>query len=87
MSETPRLDASQLRFTLGLKLKALRQRLDLPLKEVARRSGLAVSYLSEIEKGKKYPKPEKLLRLASALGVPFSVLGMMVCAVALRLAA
>ena len=74
MSETPQLDASQLRFTLGLKLKTLRQKLDLPLKEVARRSGLAISYLSEIEKGKKYPKPEKLLHLARALGVPFDEL-------------
>lgn len=74
MSEPSALDAAQLRFTLGLKLRTLRQQRDLSLVEVARRSGLAVSYLSEIEKGKKYPKPEKLLELARVLGVPFDEL-------------
>jgi XRE family transcriptional regulator, fatty acid utilization regulator len=33
-----------------------------------------VSYLSEIEKGKKYPKPGKLIDLARALEVPFDSL-------------
>jgi transcriptional regulator with XRE-family HTH domain len=44
------------------------------LKAVAARSGLSVSYLSEIEKGKKYPKPAKLIELARALEVPFDSL-------------
>lgn len=35
---------------------------------------MAISYLSEIEKGKKYPKPEKILSLAKALGVSFDEL-------------
>lgn len=59
------------RFVLGLKLRNLRHELGLPLKEIAARSGLSISYLSEIEKGKKYPKPEKLLDLAAALEVPY----------------
>lgn len=66
--------AENLRFVLGLKLRAQRLRKGLPLKEVARRAGLALSYLSEIEKGKKYPKPDKLLELARALEVPFDEL-------------
>ncbi|MDH3255729.1 MAG: helix-turn-helix domain-containing protein, partial [Acidobacteriota bacterium] len=43
-------------------------------KALAERSGLSVSYLSEIEKGKKYPKPERLVELAAALEVPFDEL-------------
>jgi transcriptional regulator with XRE-family HTH domain/predicted transcriptional regulator len=59
------------RRLLGVKLKALRSEQGLPLREVAGRAGVSVSYLSEIEKGRKYPKPEKLLDLAAALGVSY----------------
>ncbi|MBI2783816.1 MAG: helix-turn-helix domain-containing protein, partial [Gammaproteobacteria bacterium] len=60
-----------LRFILGLKLNQFRKQQDLSLAELANRAGMAISYLSEIEKGKKYPKPEKILALAKALGVSF----------------
>lgn len=60
-----------LRYILGLKLRRFRQKRRLALKEVAHRTGLSVSYLSEIETGRKYPKPEKILALSEALGVPF----------------
>lgn len=65
------VNTEDLRFILGLKLKGLRQGRGDSLTEVAERAGLSVSYLSEIEKGRKYPKPDKLLRLAEALGVSF----------------
>lgn len=60
-----------LRFILGLKLHQLRKQRALSLKEVAGRADLAISYLNEIEKGKKYPKPEKILALAKALGTTY----------------
>jgi XRE family transcriptional regulator, fatty acid utilization regulator len=60
-----------LRLLLGLKVRAARDQRGWTLQELSRRSGLAMSYLSEIEKGKKFPKPEKLLPLAAALGVPY----------------
>jgi transcriptional regulator with XRE-family HTH domain len=60
-----------LRFVLGLKMKSLRRERGFTLHQLAERSGLSVSYLSEIEKGKKYPKAAKLLGIAAALGVPF----------------
>ena len=63
-----------LRLILGLKLKTLRQDRGAPLKEVAERAGVSVSYLSELEKGKKYPKAEKLVDLARALDVSFEEL-------------
>lgn len=65
------VSAEHLRFILGLKLRQLRQDNALTLKELAGRTGLSISYLSEIEKGKKYPKPEKMIRIAGALGVSF----------------
>jgi transcriptional regulator with XRE-family HTH domain len=63
-----------LRLLLGLKVRAARDQRGWTLHELSRRAGLAVSYLSEIEKGKKYPKPEKLLGLASALGMAYEEL-------------
>lgn len=66
--------SDQLRFILGLKLKALRQEREASLQEVASRAGMSVSYLSEIEKGRKYPKPDKLLSLADAFDVPYDQL-------------
>jgi hypothetical protein len=63
--------SARLRFILGLKLKQLRSEHGWTLKEAASRAGLSFSYLSEIEKGKKYPTPSKLLELADAYGAPF----------------
>src|SRR5882757_8110215 len=60
-----------LKFILGLKLSQLRREKKYPLKRLASLSGLSVSYLNEIEKGKKYPKPEKIFALAEALGVKY----------------
>ena len=42
--------------------------------ELAEKAGLSVSYLNEIEKGKKYPKSEKIATLADALDVPYDKL-------------
>ena len=50
-----RLSPENLRLVLGLKLRSERERRGLTLQRLAAQSGLAVSYLSEIEKGKKYP--------------------------------
>ena len=60
-----------LRLILGLKLRTLRLARGEGLRDVAARAGLSVSYLSELEQGKKYPKPDKLLQLAGALEVAY----------------
>ncbi len=62
------------RLILGLKLRDLRQGRGLTLADLAERAGLSISYLSEVERGRKYPKPEILQRLARALEVPFDEL-------------
>lgn len=58
-----------LRFILGLKIRQLRARRGLSQKELAESADLSISYLNEIEKGKKYPKIEKLAALSESLGV------------------
>ncbi|MEM1204896.1 MAG: helix-turn-helix domain-containing protein [Acidobacteriota bacterium] len=65
------LNAESLRYILGLKLRQMRHEQGLGLKELSKATGMSMSYLSEIEKGRKYPKPDKILHLSQALGVSF----------------
>lgn len=60
------------RILFGLKVKQLRQSMGLSFADLSQASHLSVSYLNEIEKGKKYPKEEKLKALAEALGVSYT---------------
>ena len=62
------------RIIFGLKVKQLRQEKSLSFKDMAERTGMSVSYLNEIEKGKKYPKDDKIRILADALAVKVSEL-------------
>jgi transcriptional regulator with XRE-family HTH domain len=52
----------------GMKLRQFREQKRLSLTDFAARTGLSVSYLTEIEHGRKYPKAEKIARMADALG-------------------
>ncbi|MCF8060228.1 MAG: helix-turn-helix domain-containing protein [Bacteriovoracaceae bacterium] len=63
------MNKNVLKFVLSLKIRRLRQKKGLSLKDLSEMSGLSHSYLNEIEKGKKYPKVEKLLDLAKALDI------------------
>ena len=56
-----------MKIIFGLKLRQLRMERGLLFDELARKSGISASYLNEIEKGKKYPKTEKIKALAAAL--------------------
>lgn len=62
------------KIILGLKFKQLRQAKKMSFADLAQASGLSVSYLNEIEKGKKYPKEDKLQSLAAVLDVSFTEL-------------
>ena len=65
------VNPTNLRLILGVKLRQLRNERDLSLSELAEKSGMSVSYLSEIEKGKKYPTPDKIIQLANAMSISF----------------
>lgn len=65
------INESNVKLIFGLKLRQLRQDKRLLLTDLAKLSGISVSYLNEIEKGKKFPKPDKIASLAEALGVSY----------------
>jgi len=69
-----RMNEENLRLILGLKLRQYRQKKDFSLKELSTKTGVSVSYLNEIEKGKKYPKGDKIIALAKALDVDYDEL-------------
>lgn len=60
-----------IRLIFGLKIKQKRTEKDLSLFGLSKLSGLSKSYLNEIEKGKKYPKTDKIIKLAETLEVPY----------------
>ncbi len=62
------------KIIFGLKLRQHRQQQGLLFDDLAKRSGISASYLNEIEKGKKYPKKDKMTALANALNIPLEEL-------------
>ena len=69
-----KLAKENLSYILGIKVKKMRTERGLSLKELSELTKLSVSYLSEIEKGKKYPRPEKILLLTEVLQISFESL-------------
>lgn len=69
-----KLSDNNIKLIFGLKLKQLRQDRGLSLVELAQKSSLSISYLNEIENGKKYPKSDKIALLANALQVSYDKL-------------
>lgn len=63
-----------IRLIFGFKIKHLRISQGKSYKELAEETGLSTSYLNDIEKGKKYPKAEKIGALAEALGTDYDYL-------------
>ncbi len=68
------LKSERLRFIFGIKLRKYRERKGYSLKKLSEITGLSSSYLNEMENGKKYPKPEKIIEISKALEVSFDSL-------------
>ena len=68
------LNQDNIRLVFGLKLKQLRLDKSLSLSDLSQMTGLSISYINEIEKGKKYPKTDKIVALAKALEVEYDSL-------------
>lgn len=64
-----RIKSQNERIIFGLKIKQVRQKQGLSFADLARATGMSISYLNEIEKGKKYPKEDKVHLLAQTLGI------------------
>ena len=65
------LNQDKLRTIFGLKIAYLRQQKGLSYQQLAETADLSMSYVHEIEKGKKYPKADKILLLAKALDTTY----------------
>ncbi|OBX24298.1 MULTISPECIES: helix-turn-helix domain-containing protein [Bizionia] len=65
------MEKEYIKLIFGLKLKQIRTDRNLSLFGLSKISGLSKSYLNEIEKGKKYPKPDKIAILSEKLEVPY----------------
>ncbi|WP_247235019.1 helix-turn-helix domain-containing protein [Telluribacter sp. SYSU D00476] len=68
------LNTENIRLVFGLKLKQLRLDKGMSLSDLSQKSGLSISYINEIEKGKKYPKSDKIVALAAAMDVDYDTL-------------
>jgi transcriptional regulator with XRE-family HTH domain/predicted transcriptional regulator len=64
----------QQRIIFGLKVRQFRQERGWNFEELGLRTGISISYLNEIEKGKKYPQGDYRKRLAEVLEVPYDFL-------------
>jgi transcriptional regulator with XRE-family HTH domain len=53
--------------SLGQRLRELRDKADLSLRELAKRIGVSSAFLSDIELGRRFPSEEILAKLAGAL--------------------
>jgi transcriptional regulator with XRE-family HTH domain len=63
-----------IRLILGLKIHLLRQQQGLTLQQLADKTSTTVSYLHDIEKGKKYPSSDKIMAFSKALGIEYDEL-------------
>jgi len=57
------------RADIGKEIKQARINKNLSLDMLARKTGLSKSFLSELERGKKYPRLDSLEKIAQALEV------------------
>src|SRR5262249_4666678 len=56
-------------ISLGQRLRELRDKADLSVRELAKRIGVSSPFLSDIELGRRFPSEEVLGKLAAALNV------------------
>ena len=67
-------DNDALKLILGFKIRHLRLRAKISYQAMSKATGLSISYLNDIEKGKKYPKPDKIAALARVFGLEYDEL-------------
>jgi len=63
------MDGQVIKDTLGKNIKLLRTRRGLSQADFAEKANISITFLSNIERGIKYPQPEILSKIANALGV------------------
>jgi len=62
------MDGQAIKDTLGRNIKTLRARRGLSQADLAEKADISITFLSNIERGIKFPLPNILSKLATALG-------------------
>jgi transcriptional regulator with XRE-family HTH domain len=68
------MGGDELRHALGKNLKLYRSLRRLSQADLAEKADISLTFLSDIERGNKWPYPDTLANLAKALDVPVSML-------------
>ncbi|MDR0598634.1 MAG: helix-turn-helix domain-containing protein [Treponema sp.] len=63
------MDGQAIKDTLGKNIKIVRARRGLSQADLAEKADISIPFLSNIERGIKYPQPEMLSKITNALGV------------------
>lgn len=63
------MGGQEIKNTLGKNIKFFRFRRDFSQADLAEKADMSITFLSNIERGVKFPKPEVLSRIAQALDV------------------
>jgi len=63
------MDGKAVKAVLGKNIKIIRTRRDFTQAVLAEKADISIIFLSSIERGTKYPKPDILARIAKALDV------------------
>jgi transcriptional regulator with XRE-family HTH domain len=63
------MDGQAIKDTLGRNIKLLRARRGFSQADLTEKADISIPFLSNIERGIKYPQPDMLSKIANALGV------------------
>jgi transcriptional regulator with XRE-family HTH domain len=63
------MDGQAIKDTLGKNIKILRARRGLSQADLAEKADISINFLSNIERGIKFPQPNMLSKIANSLGV------------------
>jgi len=68
------MDGQAIKDTLGKNIKLLRARRGLSQADLSEKADISIPFLSNVERGIKFPQPEMLSKIANALGTEVSEL-------------
>jgi transcriptional regulator with XRE-family HTH domain len=68
------MDGQEIKAALGKNIKLVRNQRQYSQELLAEKAGISITFLSNIERGLKFPKPAILAQIANSLGVEISEL-------------
>lgn len=69
-----RQNARLIKTLIGINIKKYRELKNMTQEYLSEKIGINTSALSDLERGKTFPKPENLVKIAQALDIPYELL-------------